>query len=131
MVNSADQVQILFEAVACRRLDDHSGTIPLPGPTDMGGGAGRGAHIVQAVEEGHEVEPGFPKILCRAHLETRVPLDPCKRACARAASSLSNKQIAAADGLAPSSAHERLKRLREDVVLHGSHAEVSGSRRCS
>jgi DNA-binding Lrp family transcriptional regulator len=38
--------------------------------------------------------------------------------------SLSNKQIATAVGLAPSSAHERLKRLREDGVLRGSHAEV-------
>jgi DNA-binding Lrp family transcriptional regulator len=38
--------------------------------------------------------------------------------------SLSNKQIAAAVGLAPSSAHERLKRLRDDGVLRGMHAEV-------
>jgi hypothetical protein len=36
--------------------------------------------------------------------------------------SLSNKEIAAAIGLAPSSAHERLKRLRE---LRGSHADVA------
>jgi DNA-binding Lrp family transcriptional regulator len=39
--------------------------------------------------------------------------------------SLSNKEIAAAVGLAPSSAHERLKRLREDGVLRGSHADVN------
>ena len=38
---------------------------------------------------------------------------------------LSNKQIAAAIGLAPSSAHERLKRLRESGVLRGSHAVVA------
>lgn len=38
--------------------------------------------------------------------------------------SLSNKEIAAAVGLAPSSAHERLKRLRDDGVLRGSHADV-------
>ena len=38
---------------------------------------------------------------------------------------LSNKQIAAAVGLAPSSAHERLKRLREDGVLRGAHADVA------
>ena len=37
---------------------------------------------------------------------------------------LSNKQIAAAVGLAPSSAHERLKRLREEGVLRGAHADV-------
>ena len=37
---------------------------------------------------------------------------------------LSNKQIAAAVGLAPSSAHERLKRLRDDGVLRGAHADV-------
>jgi DNA-binding Lrp family transcriptional regulator len=37
---------------------------------------------------------------------------------------LSNKEIAAAVGLAPSSAHERLKRLRDDGVLRGSHADV-------
>lgn len=37
---------------------------------------------------------------------------------------LSNKEIAAAVGLAPSSAHERLKRLRERGVLRGAHAEV-------
>ena len=51
--------------------------------------------------------------------------------------SLSNKQIAAAVGLAPSSAHERLKRLRDEGVLRGTHADVdpramaSGSRPCS
>ena len=39
--------------------------------------------------------------------------------------SLSNKQIAAAIGLAASSAHERLKRLRQDGVLRGFHADVS------
>ena len=38
--------------------------------------------------------------------------------------SLSNKQIAAAVGLAPSSAHERLKRLRDEGVLRGTHADV-------
>jgi DNA-binding Lrp family transcriptional regulator len=38
--------------------------------------------------------------------------------------SLSNKQIAAAVGLAPSSAHERIKRLRDEGVLRGSHAVV-------
>lgn len=38
--------------------------------------------------------------------------------------SLSNKEIAAAVGLAPSSAHERLKRLRDAGVLRGSHADV-------
>lgn len=38
---------------------------------------------------------------------------------------LSNKQIAGAIGLAPSSAHERIKRLREEGVLRGSHADVA------
>ena len=38
--------------------------------------------------------------------------------------SLSNKEIAASVGLAPSSAHERLKRLRDDGVLRGAHADV-------
>lgn len=37
---------------------------------------------------------------------------------------LSNKQVAAAMGLAPSTAHERLKRLRAEGVLRGAHAEV-------
>ena len=41
--------------------------------------------------------------------------------------SLSNKQIAAAVGLAPSSAHERLKRLRDEGVLRGTHAVCSSS----
>lgn len=36
----------------------------------------------------------------------------------------SNKQIAAAVGLAPSSVHDRLKRLWHDKVLTGAHAEV-------
>ncbi len=38
---------------------------------------------------------------------------------------LSNKQIAAAVGLAPSSVHDRIKRLWADGVLTGFHAEVS------
>jgi DNA-binding Lrp family transcriptional regulator len=37
---------------------------------------------------------------------------------------LSNKQIAAEVGLAPSSVHERLKRLWENGVLSGTHADV-------
>jgi len=36
----------------------------------------------------------------------------------------SNKEIAAAVGLAPSSCHERLKVLREKKVLLGAHAEI-------
>lgn len=39
----------------------------------------------------------------------------------------SNKQIAAAVGLAPSSVHERLKRLWADGILLGCHAEVAPS----
>jgi DNA-binding Lrp family transcriptional regulator len=38
---------------------------------------------------------------------------------------LSNKQIAAAVGLAPSSCHERIKSLRARGVLLGAHAEVN------
>ncbi|MGH7092774.1 MAG: Lrp/AsnC family transcriptional regulator [Stellaceae bacterium] len=38
---------------------------------------------------------------------------------------LSNKEIAAEVGLAPSSAHERVKRLREAGVLRGAHADVA------
>jgi DNA-binding Lrp family transcriptional regulator len=37
---------------------------------------------------------------------------------------LSNKQLAAAVGLAPSSCHERLKQLRDSGLLRGAHAEV-------
>jgi len=36
----------------------------------------------------------------------------------------SNKEIAAAVGLAPSSCHERIKRLSESGVIRGAHAEV-------
>lgn len=38
---------------------------------------------------------------------------------------LSNKQIAAAVGLAPSTCHERIKSLRARGVLRGAHAEVN------
>ena len=38
---------------------------------------------------------------------------------------LSNKQIAAAVGLAPSSCHEPIKSLRARGVLRGAHAEVN------
>lgn len=38
---------------------------------------------------------------------------------------LSNKQIAAAVGLAPSSAHDRLKRLWGEGALTGAHADVA------
>ena len=37
---------------------------------------------------------------------------------------LSNKQIAAAVGLAPSTCHERIKSLRARGVLRGAHADV-------
>lgn len=40
---------------------------------------------------------------------------------------LSNKQVAAAVGLAPSSVHDRLKRLWADRVLTGFYAEVDPS----
>jgi DNA-binding Lrp family transcriptional regulator len=38
---------------------------------------------------------------------------------------LSNKELATAVGLAPSSCHERLKNLRHKKTLLGSHAEVN------
>lgn len=38
---------------------------------------------------------------------------------------LSNKEIAAAIGLAPSSCHERIKSLKARGILLGSHAEVN------
>jgi DNA-binding Lrp family transcriptional regulator len=38
---------------------------------------------------------------------------------------LSNKQIAAAVGLAPSSCHERIKSLRTRGILRGAHADVN------
>lgn len=38
---------------------------------------------------------------------------------------LSNKQVAASVGLAPSSCHERIKSLRARGVLRGAHAEVN------
>jgi DNA-binding Lrp family transcriptional regulator len=38
---------------------------------------------------------------------------------------LSNKELAAAVGLAPSTAHERLKQLRASGVYTGAHAEVN------
>jgi DNA-binding Lrp family transcriptional regulator len=38
---------------------------------------------------------------------------------------LSNKQIAAAVGLAPSSCHERIKSLKARGVLRGAHADVN------
>jgi DNA-binding Lrp family transcriptional regulator len=38
---------------------------------------------------------------------------------------LSNKEIAAAVGLAPSSCHERIKSLRKRKILLGAHAEVN------
>ena len=38
---------------------------------------------------------------------------------------LSNKQVAASVGLAPSSCHERIKSLRARGVLQGAHAEVN------
>jgi DNA-binding Lrp family transcriptional regulator len=38
---------------------------------------------------------------------------------------LSNKEVAAAVGLAPSSTHERVRRLWEAGVLRGAHADVA------
>lgn len=40
---------------------------------------------------------------------------------------ISNKELAAAVGLAPSSCHERLKRLKATGVLKGAHAEIDFS----
>jgi DNA-binding Lrp family transcriptional regulator len=37
---------------------------------------------------------------------------------------LSNKQIAAAVGIAPSTCHERLKQLRESGLYRGAHADI-------
>ena len=39
---------------------------------------------------------------------------------------LSNKELAAAVGLAPSSCLARVKRLRDAGVLRGAHAEIDG-----
>lgn len=37
---------------------------------------------------------------------------------------ISNKELAAAVGLAPSTCHERLRRLREAGILRGAHADI-------
>ncbi|WP_179297928.1 Lrp/AsnC family transcriptional regulator [Mesorhizobium carmichaelinearum] len=41
---------------------------------------------------------------------------------------LSTKELAASVGLAPSSVHERLKRLRSIGVLHGAHAHIDSAK---
>jgi len=41
---------------------------------------------------------------------------------------LSTKELAASVGLAPSSVHERLKRLRSVGVVHGAHAHIDSAK---
>jgi DNA-binding Lrp family transcriptional regulator len=57
-----------------------------------------------------------------------VPLDRIDRALVRALQKdarLSNKELAAQVGLAPSSCLERVRRLRRTGVLRGFHADVA------
>src|SRR4029077_4514322 len=53
-------------------LDDHPRPVRLQRTVDMSCGADWVSHIVQTVEEGHEVQSGSTKILCRADLEEHV-----------------------------------------------------------
>ncbi len=69
----AHRVEVLLDAVAGHRLDDHPRTIRLERAADMSGRAGRIAHIVQAVEEGYPgPEPVAESILRRAHFKTDI-----------------------------------------------------------
>lgn len=61
------------------------------------------------------------------HMATKLDLDRTDFAILRLLTKnawLSNKEIAAAVGLAPSSCHERIKSLRLRGILKGAHAEV-------
>src|SRR5580658_4262415 len=51
----ADGIEIVFEFIAGEGLDDHPRAILLESAVDMSGRTGGIAHVVQAIEESHEV----------------------------------------------------------------------------
>ena len=95
IVEPADRVQIVLQAVAGHRLDDHPGAVRLQRLADMRGRAGRIAHVVQAVEEGHQVEVRCRIILGRADLEAGVRRDAMRRWRARAPPRSSRMEVVA------------------------------------
>src|ERR1700682_6387574 len=50
-----DRIQILFNLVSGKRLDDHPGSVAFQCAANMGRRADRIAHIVQAIEKRYEV----------------------------------------------------------------------------
>src|SRR6202040_3500659 len=68
----ANRIEVLLDVVARHRLDDHPGAIGLQRLPDVRGGADRIAHVVQTIEECHQVKIGFRKILCCSDLEPDV-----------------------------------------------------------
>ena len=59
VIHPADGIEVVLEAIARERLDDHAMTVGLERLPSVAGGSGRIGHVVQAVEEGHEVELPF------------------------------------------------------------------------
>ena len=55
VIDAPDRVQIIFDLVTGERLDDHPGAVGRERLADVRRRPARVAHIVQAVEEGHEV----------------------------------------------------------------------------
>ena len=55
VVGAADGVEVVLDAVAGGRLDDHPGAVGREHLADVPRGADRVAHVVQAVEHRHQV----------------------------------------------------------------------------
>ena len=76
VVDPADRVQVLGEGVAGDRLDHQPGAVRGEGLPHVARGGERVAHVVQAVEERHEVVAGARERLGRRGLERHAVGDP-------------------------------------------------------
>ncbi len=82
--DAADRVEVVLDAVVRERLDDHPGAVRRERLAHVPRRADRVAHVVQAVEERHEVVAGARVSLRRRDLEADAVATPAARARARA-----------------------------------------------
>src|SRR6202522_2912881 len=69
IVDAAHRVQIVLKVIIRERLDDHPGTVVAQGGPDVRGGSDWVSHVVEAVEDRHEVIVFTWELLRLRHFE--------------------------------------------------------------
>src|SRR5688572_26335457 len=71
----SDGVEVLLDGVACHRFYEHHRACWLENFAGMAGRSLRIAHVMQAIEVGHQVKVAAWKLSCRCDLKCHAAID--------------------------------------------------------